>query len=139
MTAGSATLGVRGLAEARGPQFPEISITRIVGSAYGAAGSLVVLIVWVYYSAQIFFFGAMFTRVYAQAHGWQPKAAPHSEKEDAQKHPVIPKRPSQRESRSEGTRGSSINHPRSWLRHGFYCSHSFWKESGVQSQPFDCR
>jgi len=36
-----------------------------VGSAYGAAGSLVVLIVWVYYSAQIFFFGAMFTRVIA--------------------------------------------------------------------------
>jgi membrane protein len=44
-----------------------------VGSAYGAAGSLVVLVVWVYYSAQIFFFGAMFTRVYAQAHGWQPR------------------------------------------------------------------
>src|SRR5688572_1372698 len=38
-----------------------------VGSAYGAAGSLVVLIVWVYYSAQIFFFGAEFTRVYAES------------------------------------------------------------------------
>ena len=36
-----------------------------VGSAYGAAGSLVVLVVWIYYSAQIFFFGAMFTRVIA--------------------------------------------------------------------------
>lgn len=36
-----------------------------VGSAYGAAGSVVALIVWVYYSAQIFFFGAEFTRVYA--------------------------------------------------------------------------
>jgi membrane protein len=36
-----------------------------VGSAYGAAGSLVAMIVWVYYSAQIFFFGAEFTRVYA--------------------------------------------------------------------------
>ena len=36
-----------------------------VGSAYGAAGSLVVLVVWIYYSAQIFFFGAMFTRVMA--------------------------------------------------------------------------
>ena len=46
-----------------------------VGSAYGAAGSLVVLVVWIYYSAQIFFFGAMFTRVYAEAHGWKPKAA----------------------------------------------------------------
>ncbi len=38
-----------------------------VGSAYGAAGSLVAIIVWVYYSAQIFFFGAEFTRVYADA------------------------------------------------------------------------
>lgn len=36
-----------------------------VGSTYGAAGSLVALVVWVYYSAQIFFFGATFTRVYA--------------------------------------------------------------------------
>ena len=34
-----------------------------VGSAYGAAGSLVVIIVWVYYSAMIFLFGAEFTRV----------------------------------------------------------------------------
>jgi membrane protein len=33
-----------------------------VGSAYGAAGSLVALLVWVYYSALIFFFGAEFTQ-----------------------------------------------------------------------------
>ncbi len=39
-----------------------------VGSAYGAAGSLVAMIVWVYYSAQIFFFGAEFTRVHSDAH-----------------------------------------------------------------------
>jgi membrane protein len=39
-----------------------------VGSSYGAAGSLVAVIVWVYYSAQIFFFGAEFTRVYADTH-----------------------------------------------------------------------
>ncbi len=37
-----------------------------VGSTYGAAGSLVAVIVWIYYSAQIFFFGAEFTRVYAE-------------------------------------------------------------------------
>jgi membrane protein len=37
------------------------------GSAYGAAGSLVVLVVWVYYSAQIFYFGAEFTHVHALA------------------------------------------------------------------------
>jgi membrane protein len=40
-----------------------------VASAYGAAGSLVVMMVWVYYSAQIFLLGAEFTRVYAHAHG----------------------------------------------------------------------
>jgi membrane protein len=37
-----------------------------VGSAYGAAGSLIVVIVWVYYSAMIFYFGAEFTRACAQ-------------------------------------------------------------------------
>lgn len=40
-----------------------------VGSPYGAAGSLVVLVVWVYYSAQIVFFGAEFTQVYAGRRG----------------------------------------------------------------------
>ena len=39
------------------------------GSSYGAAGSLVVLLVWVYWSAQILFFGAEFTQVYARSHG----------------------------------------------------------------------
>lgn len=34
-------------------------------SAYGAAGSLVVILIWAYYSAQIFYFGAEFTQVYA--------------------------------------------------------------------------
>lgn len=40
-----------------------------VGSTYGAAGSLVALIIWVYYSAQIFFFGAIFTHEYAMRFG----------------------------------------------------------------------
>ena len=35
-------------------------------SAYGAAGSLLVLLAWVYYSSQILFFGAELTRVYAK-------------------------------------------------------------------------
>ena len=38
-------------------------------STYGAAASVVILIVWVYYSAQIFFFGAAFTKVYADHFG----------------------------------------------------------------------
>ena len=37
------------------------------GSGYGAAGSLVVLVLWVYYSAQIFYFGAEFTHVHSLA------------------------------------------------------------------------
>ena len=38
-------------------------------SAYGAAGSFVLLLVWLYYSAQIFFFGAEITKAYAEKHG----------------------------------------------------------------------
>jgi membrane protein len=38
-------------------------------SAYGAAGSVVLLLAWVYYSAQVFFFGAEFTQVYANQYG----------------------------------------------------------------------
>ncbi len=40
-----------------------------IASLYGAAGSLVILLLWVYYSSQIFFFGAEFTGVYANAYG----------------------------------------------------------------------
>jgi membrane protein len=40
-----------------------------VASGFGAAGSLVVLLVWVYYSAQIFLMGAEFTWVYARTYG----------------------------------------------------------------------
>jgi membrane protein len=40
-----------------------------IGSAYGAAGSFAVLVVWVYYSAQILFLGAELTHVHAQARG----------------------------------------------------------------------
>ncbi|BAY16882.1 putative ribonuclease BN [Nostoc sp. HK-01] len=39
------------------------------GSTYGAAGSLVVILAWVYYAAQILFFGAEFTQVYARRYG----------------------------------------------------------------------
>lgn len=40
-----------------------------VGSAYGAAGSFVILLLWIYYSAQILLFGAEFTQVYARTYG----------------------------------------------------------------------
>jgi membrane protein len=41
------------------------------GSTYGAAGSLVIILAWVYYAAQILFFGAEFTQVYARRYGSQ--------------------------------------------------------------------
>jgi membrane protein len=54
-----------------------------VGSAFGAAGSIVVVLLWSYWSAQIFFFGLEFTHVYAQerepdsaaAGAWRAKRA----------------------------------------------------------------
>jgi membrane protein len=40
-----------------------------IASSYGSASSLIVLLVWIYYSTQIFFLGAEFTKVYAQSRG----------------------------------------------------------------------
>ncbi len=48
-----------------------------VESAYGAAGSLLVLLLWVYYSSMILLFGAEFTRVYAEKHGSRIGVEPH--------------------------------------------------------------
>ena len=50
-----------------------------VASSFGAAGSLVVLLIWIYYSAQILFFGAEFTQVYANKFG--SKIVPEGEAE----------------------------------------------------------
>jgi membrane protein len=50
-----------------------------VASAYGAAGSLAVLLVWLYYSGQIFLFGAEFTKVYANRFGSRIVPAPNAE------------------------------------------------------------
>ena len=41
----------------------------VSASAYGAAGSLVVVVAWIYYSALILYFGVEFTRVYARTLG----------------------------------------------------------------------
>lgn len=40
-----------------------------VGSTYGAAGSIVIVLLWVYYSAAILYFGAVFTRIYVERNG----------------------------------------------------------------------
>jgi membrane protein len=52
--------------------------TSSVGSSFGAAGSLIVLLVWVYYSAQILFFGAEFTQVYANRLGGHIRPSPNA-------------------------------------------------------------
>jgi membrane protein len=49
-----------------------------VASTYGAAGSLVILLLWIYYSAQILFFGAEFTQVYARRYGSQIEPDEHA-------------------------------------------------------------
>ena len=43
--------------------------TSAIATSYGAAGALMVVLVWVYYSAQIFLLGAEFTKTYAKTHG----------------------------------------------------------------------
>lgn len=40
-----------------------------IASVYGAAGSVIIILVWVYYSAIILYFGAEFTKVYSKAYG----------------------------------------------------------------------
>jgi membrane protein len=55
-----------------------------VASTYGAAGSLAIVLLWVYYVSQIFFFGAEFTRAYTQVigSGAQPDASAVTVKAD---------------------------------------------------------
>jgi membrane protein len=61
-------------------------------SSYGAAGSVAVLLLWVYYSAQIVLFGAELTRVYAEHYEGTP---PPNEvaRRDADAHPSAPRKP----------------------------------------------
>jgi membrane protein len=49
-----------------------------VTSSYGAAGSLVVLLLWIYYSSQIFLLGAEFTQVYANQVGSRVSPSPNA-------------------------------------------------------------
>jgi membrane protein len=50
------------------------------GSAYGAASSLVTLLLWIFYSTQILLFGAEFTKVYASTYGSRIEPEPHAVK-----------------------------------------------------------
>ena len=60
-----------------------------VGSSYGAAGSIIALVVWVYYAAQILFLGAEFTQVQARRRGREirPKENAVSAPRAATEHP----------------------------------------------------
>ena len=48
------------------------------GSAYGAAGSIIVILVWVYYTSAILYFGAEFTQVYSECYGGKIKPASYA-------------------------------------------------------------
>lgn len=67
-------------------------------SAFGAAGSMVLVMVWVYYSSQIFLFGAEFTWVYANLYG--------SRREIAKKEGTVPGAPQEVPSRTEENTGA---------------------------------
>ena len=55
-----------------------------IASVYGAAGSVILILVWVYYSAIILYFGAEFTKVYAEKHG--KKIIPYEYSVQVKKH-----------------------------------------------------
>ena len=55
-----------------------------MASSYGAAGSVVVLLIWVYYSAQVVLLGAEFTRAYVQRfEAKRPSPMDHATKDPA--------------------------------------------------------
>jgi membrane protein len=60
-----------------------------IASAFGAAGSIVVLLVWVYYSAQIFLLGAEFTWVYANERRQAGDARARSAAPQARREPAV--------------------------------------------------
>jgi membrane protein len=62
-----------------------------IASSYGAAGSIVVLLVWVYYSAQIILLGAEFTRVYAEHREGRAPPPNGVARRDPDAHPSAPR------------------------------------------------
>jgi membrane protein len=65
-----------------------------IASGFGAAGALALVLIWIYYSAQIFLFGATFTRAYAELHG--RFAAPQPRDHLAERSVPTGKRPSEK-------------------------------------------
>jgi membrane protein len=60
------------------------------GSAYGAASSLMTLLLWIYYAAQILLFGAEFTQVYANTYGTRVEPQEHAVKVEITEKVVSP-------------------------------------------------
>jgi membrane protein len=60
-----------------------------VTSSFGAAGSVIALLLWVYYSAQIFFFGAEFTRQYTLKFGSLSNAVNQTERDQVGAHKTV--------------------------------------------------
>jgi membrane protein len=82
-----------------------------VASGFGAAGSLVVVLVWVYYSAQIFLLGAEFTWVYAFRHGSR-----RGEVRSASGHGVVPGKRDAASIDDQATPGDSVLTPSATLK-----------------------
>jgi membrane protein len=77
-------------------------------SAFGAAGSLVLVMVWVYYSAQIFLFGAEFTWVYANAFGSRRDVAKKEGTLPGEDKPNVPTRTDDAAGAATSARRSSV-------------------------------
>lgn len=80
-----------------------------VGSSFGAAGSLVLLLIWIYYSAQILFFGAEFTQVYANQLG--SKIVPEGEQAQLPEQPHKGLQPGQKPSQPSEPRSQPKRQP----------------------------
>lgn len=72
-----------------------------VGGGYGGAGSLIVLLVWVYYSAVIVFFGAELTQIWAKYSGYRIRPDKHARRE----------RPKQKQAAINGEGDTSTKEP----------------------------
>jgi len=80
-----------------------------IGSAWGGAGSLVIILVWIYYSAQILFLGAEFTQVYTNRYGSRvrPKEYAEAVTEDARAQQGMPSDKDNKDTKGAGERGKT--------------------------------
>jgi membrane protein len=83
-----------------------------VASSYGAAGALVVILLWVYYTAQILLFGAEITRAYAEHHGPRAPDPTHQAFAASVSSPQV--------ARDHETHGETKKGDQGWWRPFFY-------------------